>query len=443
MLKFSVAQKRKLIVRKNHFNKTYIILLIIFLASTIIYSQQQVVDRIVAVVGREPIFLSDLNSQIELYTFTNRVDPNTPGLREQVLDGMINEKLILSKALEDTNIVVTEDEVNNELDAQIAQRVQQLGSEKKLEEVFGMSIARLKREYRDGMRKQMLAAKLWETKNMTINSSRREVEDFFAQFRDSLPPVPEELELYHIFREPKVSTSIKENIKSEAKRILDSIRNGGDFAQFAKRYSDDAATKAYGGDLGFVRRGEFFAEFEEAVFALKDSAISDVVETPIGFHIIQLLERRGEQVHPRHILFKLKRDESEADSTKAFLNTLRDSVAKGAKFSDLAKKYSDDKESASLGGFLGKFSVKQFDPAVVEAVKDLKEGEISKPVEFISGSTRGYQILYLKSRIPEHKMDISADWNRLQQLATSYKRTTVYQDWIKQLRSEIYWDIRL
>ena len=429
-------------MRTRHLNKAYILLFILLLAAPALHSQQEVVDRVVAVVGREPIFLSDLNSQIELYTFTNRVDPNTPGLREQVLEVMINEKLVLSKALEDTNIVVTEDEVNNELDAQIAQRVQQLGSEKKVEEVFGMSIPRLKREYRDGMRKQMLSAKLWEAKNMTINASRREVEDFFEQYKDSLTLIPEELELYHIFSVPKVSQQLKDSIRAQAKRILDSIRTGGDFADFAKRYSEDAATKLYGGNLGFVRRGEFFAEFEEAVFALKDSALSDVVETPIGFHIIQLVERRGEQVHPRHILFKLKRDESESDSTIAFLNALRESVAAGSNFSDLAKKYSDDKESASLGGFLGRYSVKQFDPSVVEAVKELKEGEVSLPVEFISGSTRGFQILYLKTRIPEHSMTLSTDWNRLQQLATSFKRNTVYQDWIKQLRSEIYWDVR-
>jgi len=288
----------------------------------------------------------------------------------------------------------------------------------------------------------MLAAKLLETKNMTINASRREVESFFEDFKDSLKPVPEELEVYHIFREPKASQLTKDGIKAVAKRILDSIRAGGDFADFAKQYSEDVATKPYGGDLGFVRRGEFFAEFEEAVFALKDSAISDIVETPIGFHVVQLIERRGDQVHPRHILFKLIRDKSENDSTIACLNGLRDSVARGASFSDLARKYSDDKESASLGGLLGRYSVDQFDPVVVKAVKGLKEGEISQPVEFVSGSIRGYQIIYLKMRIPEHTMDLTTDWNRLQQLATSFMRSKVYQDWIKQLRSEIYWDVR-
>lgn len=417
--------------------------ILMLLGGTAVYSQEEVVDKVVALVGREPIFLSDLNAQIELYAFTNRVDPNTPGLREQVLEVMINEKLILSKALEDTNIVVTEDEVNNELDAQIAQRVQQLGSQKKVEEVFGMSIPRLKREYRDGMRKQLLAAKLWEQKNMTIYATKREVEDFYTEFKDSLPPVPEELELYHIFCIPKVSKSQKDSIRGAIQSILDSIKNGGDFEDFARRYSEDAATKSFGGDLGFVRRGEFFTEFEEAVFSLKDSAISDIVETPIGFHIIQLVERRGEQVRPRHILFKFKRDQSEADSTIQFLSALRDSVIAGANFSELAKKYSEDKESAPLGGYLGRLPAKQFDPSVVEAVKNLNEGEISNPVEYVSDNTRGFQIIYLKKRIPEHPMSITTDWNRLQQLATLFKRSRVYQEWIQQLRSEIYWDVRL
>lgn len=420
-----------------------IFLLFNFLFSSLTIAQPEVVDRIVAVVGKEPILLSDLNAQIELYTFTNRVDANTPGLKEQVLDALINEKLILSKALEDTNITVTDDEVNNELDAQIAQRIQQLGSEKRVEEAFGMPIARLKREYRDGMRKQIMTAKLWEMKKLNITISRREVEEFYEQYKDSLPRVPEEVELYHIFKVPKVSESIKNSMKQQAHRILDTLRAGGDFADFASRYSDDPGTKSAGGDLGFVRRGEFFAEFEETVFSLQLNQFSDVIETPIGFHIIQLIERRGEQVHPRHILFKFKRDASEADSTIAFLKELKDSIKQGAIFSDLAKRHSDDKESASLGGYIGRLPVTQFDKSLLEAIKDIKKGEISEPVEFVAEKSRGYQIILLKRRIPEHAMSLTDDWTRLEQLALSYKRNTEYQNWIGQLRSEIYWDARL
>jgi peptidyl-prolyl cis-trans isomerase SurA len=428
-------------------NKTIRFSMLVFIAYLSMFTntvaQPTVVDRVVAVVGKEPILLSDLNAQIELYVFTNRVDPNTPGLREQVLDALMNEKLILAKALDDTNVVVTEDEVNNELDAQIAQRVQQLGSEKKVEEAFGMPLARLKREYRDGMRKQILTSKLWEMKKMNITASRREVEEFFIQFKDSLPKAQEEVELYHIFIVPKVSNTSKNVLKQQAQNILDSISKGGDFADFATRYSDDPGTKALGGDLGFVRRGEFFAEFEEAVFSLKDKELSQIVETPIGFHIIQLLERRGEQVHPRHILFKFKRDVSEADSTIAFLKSLKDSASKGANFSDLAKRYSEDKESASLGGFLGRISVAQLDRAMSDVLKNMKEKDISEPFEFVSEKARGYQIVYLKKLIPEHVLNINDDWVRLEQLATSYKRNAEYQKWIQELRSEIYWDVRL
>lgn len=426
-------------------NKTskIILSLIINLLPFPAFTQQQVVDRVIAVVGKEPILLSDLNAQIELYTFTNRVEPNTPGLREQVLDALINEKLILSKALEDTTLTVSDDEVNNELDAQIAQRVQQLGSEKRVEEAFGMSIARLKREYRDGMRKQILTAKLWEYKKMNIIASRRETEEFFEIYKDSLPNVPEEVELYYIFKQPKTSESGKQILKQHAQKILDSIKGGGDFAEFARRYSEDPGTKSLGGDLGFVRRGEFFTEFEEAVFTLKVNMISDIVETPLGFHIIQLLERRGEQVHPRHILFKFKRDASENDSTIAFLNTLKDSVAQGTNFSELAKRNSDDKESAALGGFLGRLPITQFEQTLRDAIKNLKVGDVSDPIELTSEKNRGYQIILLNKRIPEHRMSLSDDWNRLEQLAIGYKRNNEYQKWLKQLRTEIYWDVRL
>jgi peptidyl-prolyl cis-trans isomerase SurA len=406
-------------------------------------AQPQVIDRIVAIIGKEPILLSDLNAQIELYTFTNRIDATTPGLKEQVLDAMINEKLILSKALDDTTLTVSEDEVNAELDGQIAQRVQQFGSEKRVEEAFGMPISRLKREYRDGMKKQILAAKWWEAKKATISASRREVEEFYTQFKDSLPHVPDELELYHIFIVPQISQSNKTMLKVLAGSVLDSIMRGGDFAEFAKRYSDDPGTKSSGGDLGFVRRGEFFTEFEEAVFNLKPQQYSGVVETPIGYHIIQLIERRGEQVHPRHILFKFKHDASENDSAAAFLKSLKDSALHGANFSDLAKRYSEDKESASLGGLLGILPISQFDKSVSDAVKDLKAGDVSDPVEVVTAKNRGYQIIYVKSRIPDHEMSLATDWNRLEQLATSYKRNAEYQAWVKKLRSEIFWETRL
>ena len=421
------------------------ILLILFLAITGVQalSQQQSLDKIAAIVGKEAILLSDVDAQVEFYVFNNRVDPNTPGLRQQVLDLMINEKLLLAKAIDDTTITVTDDEVNNQLEALINQRVQQFGSEERLTELYHMPISKMKREWRDGMKKQILSSKLWEAKNSTITVSKREVEEFYNQYKDSLPRVPEEVELYHIFQFPKVSTSARDRIKAKAQTILDSLKAGGDFADFAKRYSEDGGSSASGGDLGFARRGQFVKEFEEAVFSLKENQLADIIETSFGFHIIQLLERRGESVHARHILFKVMRETADADSTKMFLMSLRDSAILGANFSDLAIRHSEDKESGPMGGYMGKFSLEQFDKSLLATVKDLKEGEISQPVEAPSGPSVGYHIVWLKKRIAEHPMSLTDDWKQVSELTTTYKRNNEYQKWIAQLRNEIYWEIKL
>ena len=406
-------------------------------------AQQTILDRIVAVVGREYILQSDLNAQIEFYSYGNKMDPATPGLKEQVLEAMINQKLMLTRAFEDTTISVRDEEVANQLDALIAQRIQQAGSEKKLEELYGMPISKMKREFREDTRQQLMVQQLQQSKFGDIQCSKREVEDFFATYKDSLPTVPEELEIYHIFRLPKISNAARSIAMGKAQRVLDSIKAGGDFAEFARRYSDDPGTRSFDGDLGFARRGQFFKEFEEAIFALKENQIANIIETPVGLHIMQLLERRGESVHARHILFKITRDASEAETTKAFLLGLKDSVLHGVPFSDLAKRYSEDKESAPVGGLLGKFAITQFDKSLLEAVRPLNEGEISQPVEVEYGTSKGYHIVYLKKRIAEHQMNLRDDWKRLEQMATTYKRNNAYQQWIKQLHSEIYWESRL
>ncbi|HTK81053.1 MAG TPA: peptidylprolyl isomerase [Bacteroidota bacterium] len=405
--------------------------------------QSTVVDRIVAVVGRECILLSDVTAQIDFYTLNNHVDPSTPGLRDQVLQAMIDKKLMLSKAAEDTTINVREEDVTNQLDALVAQRIQQVGSEKRLEELYGMPISKMKREFRDETRKELMVQMLQQNKFGDVQVSRREVEEFYATYKDSLPKVPEELELYHIFRLPKVSESSRAATMAKAQKIIDSIKAGGDFADFARRYSEDKGTAQFGGDLGFARRGQFLREFEEAVFSLKENQIANIVETPLGLHIMQLLERRGESVHARHILFKVERTDADAESTKAFLRSLKDSVLRGGDFSDLAKRYSEDKESGPQGGLLGSFSTSQFDQSLLDVVKDMKEGDVSNPAEVNYGTSKGYHIIYLKKRIPEHTINITDDWKRLEALAVNAKRNQLYLDWLKQLRSEIYWETRL
>jgi len=408
-------------------------------------SGQEVLDKIVAVVGKEAIFLSDLKAQTEFYAVSNRIDPETPGLRDQVLGAMINEKLVLAEALRDTNIRVTEDQVTARLDELIAQRIAhpQVGSQEKLEQLYGMPVSRMKREFRDEMRKQLLTQALQETKFGNVTISRREVEEFYATYKDSLPEVPEELEVYHIFRFPRAGAGTREAITAKARLVLDSIRAGGDFADFARRYSEDAATAPEGGDLGFWKRGEFVPDFEEIVFSLKEGEISDIVETTRGFHIVQLVERRGDKVRARHILFKTGSDAASSTEAIDYLKALRDSALAGVPFTELAKKYSDDKESGPLGGLVGRLTADQFDPDLVKVTAGLKPGEISEPVELVTGAVRGYHIVYLKDRVPPHAMNLEQDWKRLETMALGYKRNVEYEKWISDLRSQLYWDERL
>lgn len=405
-------------------------------------TQQWILDRIVAVVEREIITESEVNAQVDFFVFNNRIDPATPNLRRQVLESMINDKLILAKAVEES-VMVSDDEVTQQLNALIEQRALQVGGERRLEELYGMSIGKMKREFRDDMRKQLLVSRLQQTKFGNLQVSRREVEEFYAAYNDSLPPVPEEVELYHIFRLPKASTEAKALVMAKAEKILDSLRRGGDVADFARRYSEDPGSAATGGDLGFIRRGQLVKEFEEVVFRLRENELSKVVETSFGFHIIQLLERRGESVRARHILFKITQDESAEQNTIAFLNALRDSALQGESFITLAKRHSEDAETAPLGGYLGTFTVDQLEQSLATTVKPLKPGEISEAVSVKFGTRTGFHIVYLKNRIPEHRMNLTDDWKRIESIAATMKRNAEYQKWIEELKKEIYWEIRL
>lgn len=405
-------------------------------------SAAQIVDRIVAVVGNEMILESELNAQTQFFITTNKVDPNTTGLREQVLQSMVNEKLILAKAIEDS-VTVSEDEVTQQLDAVIQQRVQSAGSESKLEELYGMPISRIKREFRDEMKKNLLAQKLQQQRFSNSQIGRLEVEEFYRTFKDSLGDVPAEVELAHIFVKPKFDEAAKQEARKKMTLLLDSLKAGVPFEDIAKRHSQDPGSADQGGDLGFVRRGLFVKEFETAAFALKDKEISGIVETDFGLHVIQLLERRGDAVHPRHILLRIERTQASDDSTIAFLKTLRARILAGERLADLAQKYSEDKETASIGGSLGVLELEQLPKELYAAVTPMKQGEINEPVKIPVGNQYGYSIIWLKRRIPAHKASLEQDYKRIETVAANYKRQKDYAAWVEDLKKNIYWESRL
>jgi peptidyl-prolyl cis-trans isomerase SurA len=423
--------------------RSTLLTLLVFVCSL---APAQVLDRIVAIVDNDVILQSELDAQIQFLALNNKIDPKTPGLKEEVLENMINEKLLVAKAIEDS-VTVSDEEVQQQLDAAIQQRVQQVGSVARLEELYGMPLSKIKREYRDEMRKNLLAQKLQQQRVGNATVSRFEVEEFYRTYKDSLPPVPEQLEMSRIFMTPKPSEKVREETRARMQQLLDSLRAGADFAALARRYSQDPGSAEQGGDLGFVRRGQFVTEFETAVFSLGVGQISNIIETAFGFHIIQLLERRGDAVHARHILLRVPRTAVSDSSTVATLDSLRTRALAGESFAELAKKYSEDKESNLIGGMLPPVDLEQLEKDWYPAVIDLKPGEISKPFRVSSqgatGANYGYQIVLLRKRTPTHQMTLEQDYHKIEAMALNYKRTKDYQAWMQELRSKIFWQVNL
>lgn len=419
----------------------YLLLLLIFIFPELI--AQQSVDKVIAVVDNEIILKSELEYQINLLAVQRKIDSKTPALRDQVLKMLIDEKLVYAQAGLDS-ISVSEDEIGKQIEYQISQLVQQYGSKERVEQMYNMSMEKIKRELRDDVRKNIMIQKMQEKKFGQVESSRREVEDFFSQFKDSLGVIPEKVKLWHIFKNPQTSSALKGKYKATAQAILDSIKGGGDFAEFAKKYSEDPGSAAQGGDLGFVKRGVFYPEFESAAYALKEKQLSEVIESPVGFHIIQLLERRGESIHTRHILIKVKADDESDLNTIEMLTEIRDSIVrKFGTFYELAKKYSDDKETVNLGGQLGSFYLNQLDKNLLDVVGKLKENEISYPKRVnYAGDSYGYHIVWLEKKIPQHKPNIDVDYSELKKLSDEYKKQKLYAAWLEELKTKIFWEIK-
>jgi len=417
---------------------------IIFLMLALTAFPQQTLDKIVAVVDDEIILQSELEFQVGMFASQRQMDINTPGLKEQILNSLIEEKLIYAQSELDS-ISISEDEIDQRIEYQINLFTQQYGSIANIEKTYGMNIDRIKRELREEVRKGLMSQRLQEKNFGKVQATKREVEEFFYAYKDSIGVIPEKLTIFHIFINPKASEKLKKKFYTKAAGLLDSIKAGSDFAELAKKYSDDPGSAAQGGDLGFVKKGIFYPEFEEAAFKLKIGEISGIVESPIGYHIIQLLEKRGESIKTRHILVKIKADENADLQTIEFLTSLRDSIIKGAAtFQEYAKKYSEDKENAAFGGELGTFYLSQLDKALLDAVGKLKEGDIGFPrrLEYGQG-TYGYHIVWLKSRVAQHKADLEADYTEVKKLADENKKQKEYKKWIEEIKSHIYWEVRI
>ncbi len=406
-------------------------------------------DAVIAVVGKHPIFKSAIDAQAELFLLQRGVANTSPdtmmAIRKQVLESEINQKLLLAKADEDS-VMVTEQEVDNQIDDLVKGYVARFGSEAEVERQFGHTIAELKAspDLRARTRENLtVQQERYKVLPPSTSISRQSVEQFFALYKDSLPTIGAEVELATIVKLVKPLPNQKEHSRELAKAIVDSLRKGADFAGMAKRYSQDV-TASSGGDLGAsYPRGTFLPAFEEAAFKLKPGEISDVVETEQGFHIIKLIERRGEEVHVAQILIKPTINAMDEAAVRDSLLALRDSANHGADFGTLAQNHSDDAETRSFGGALGRIRLEDLAPEQRSVVDSLKIGDISEPIHIAYAANKtGFQIVKLLRKIPEHKPSLEEDYRELEQAAIQWKQSQDLARWLAHARSTIYVDVR-
>jgi peptidyl-prolyl cis-trans isomerase SurA len=415
-------------------------------------SQGQTLDKIVAIVGREIIMKSDLDAQMQVMKqMDTKLDINDPEKRKIVLNMLIDENLVIMKAIEDS-IEVTEEELENQWNYWLQRLIENYGSKERIENIYHKSIDNLKFQYRDIIKKQLLGEHMTRRKLGTITISAREVREFYEQYKDSIPTIPAKIELYHIVRNVEVKGDVKEDLRAKARKIRDSILAGGDFEDFAKRYSADTYSGANGGDLGWVNRNKFYPEFEKAAFTLQKGEISSPVETPFGFHIIQSIEKKDDAIHVRHILLKFEDTETNKLKAVEFLKELKAKIDSGAKFEDLAHVYSDETETKGFGGKMGKFPVPlnptsmfpyDFTPSNLdEIIAKMKTGDVSQPMPYKPDPKPSFRIIYKKSFVPEHKPDIDNDYEDLEKIAKNFKQRKLQQEWVNELRKQMYWEIK-
>ena len=407
-------------------------------------SQDTIVDGVIAVVGGNVVLKSDIESQYLQLRAQGVIKGSPAKVKCQILDKLLYMKLLLHQGQVDS-IKVTDAQVEGEMDRRMRYFISQAGSPEKLEDYYGKSLLEIKNELKEIIREQMLTeqeeAKI--TKDITITPS--EVKAFYKKIdKDSIPLINAEFEIGVIIKQPLIGLEEKQIVINKLKGFKDRIAKGDEFATLAVLYSEDPGSAKQGGELGMFKRGDMRPEFEAASFKLKTAGeVSDIVETEDGFHIIQLIERRGEYINVRHILLQPQVSIANLNKAKVTLDSVALLITtKKLKFEDAVIRYSDD-PSKNNGGLLvnnasgtTRFEasqLSQLDPKVFFIVDKLKIGEISAPV--LMKTERGkqeYRIYYLKDRTNPHRANIENDYARIQQMALDKKKDKVINNWVIQ-----------
>ncbi|MGC8864371.1 MAG: peptidylprolyl isomerase [Bacteroidales bacterium] len=409
-------------------------------------NNSKVIDGVVAVVGSKMITLSDIENQYLQYRAQGNIRGGEKETKCAILESSLYNKLLLNQADIDS-VEVTDKQVESELDRRIRYFIQQIGSKEKLEDYFKKSLAQIKDEFRDIIRDQMRVEMVQNNLTKDIKVTPSEVRSFFRSMpEDSIPMVNAEFVIGQIVKKPKTSLAdeieVKEKLRALRKRILD----GESFATLAILYSEDPGSAAKGGEVGLFGRGELYPEYEAVAFKLKEGEISDIVQTKAGFHIIQLIERRGDYINTRHILMSPKISPEELQRSAQFLDSVAGLVKNGKmSFEEAVAKFSDDPNKMNGGLMINpytgttRFEPDQLDAKVYYVIDKLEIGQISGPVPFKTDEGKdAYRLLFLKERSRPHKANLKDDYDKIQNWALESKKEKTLQKWVTERIGKTY-----
>lgn len=435
-------------------NTTLLVILTLYIAHSPlpVFAQEQVLDEIVAIVSDQIILKSDIDGLVTGLVQQRRMEYSN-ALWADALNQLIDQKVMAEHAKRDTNITVTEDQVDQSLNDRIDQLTQQVGSIDRLEQIYGKSLVQIRADLRADFRERILADQLQGQKMRTIKTTPSEINEWFSQFpTDSLPTLPEIIRVSHIVRYPSVSKEAENETLEIISTIRDSIVTGtSTLEDMARRFSDDTGSAANGGRYEEMNLGDLVPEFAAVASRAEVGALSTPFQSPFGYHILRVNERRGDAVDFSHVLIGI--DDSQADPTEAisYLNVLRDSILTNkVPFEIIARRHSEEESSSEIGGRLTDPSTGERDlflealgPKWQEVTDSLDIDEISAPaeVELLDGK-RAYHIVKLQRRIASHRVDIETDYARIEQLALQDKRAKEMRIWLDALREEVYVELR-
>jgi peptidyl-prolyl cis-trans isomerase SurA len=404
-----------------------------------------VIDKIIAKVDNYYVLKSELDLTYEQYKAQGQ--PNAP-TQCQILESLILNKFLVAKA-EIDSVTVPDKQVENELTGRMDQMAMQYGSEKGIVEQFGKSIDQLKAEYRAQVREQLLGREMQRKITEDVKITPKEVRQFFNAIpKDSIPYLPTEVEVGQIVRLAKVTREEKSRLRQRLIDIKKRVEAGEDFAKLAKEYSEDVGSAQNGGNLGFAKRGMMVPTFEAAAMKLKPGQMSDIVESDFGFHLIQLIELRGQEYNARHILLRPEYARLDLTEPTRFLDSIRTLLVKDSlKFDKAARDFSEDKNTAEAGGLLrdresgsNKLALDaSMEPTLYFILDTMKVGAFSKPLEFRTDDGKSaVRILYYKTKYPPHYANLKDDYQKLANFALSRKRNTAVEKWFAKSKGEVF-----